>query len=76
MERLKQYLSQSDITQSRFAEMLGVKQPTVWGWLNGSLPSAEMLKAISLKTGLSIDELLDHRTPSGDRASARRVMQA
>jgi transcriptional regulator with XRE-family HTH domain len=59
MERLRQYLEDGEITQAEFARRLGVKQPTVWEWLNGkSKPSAERLQHIARETGLSIDELL------------------
>lgn len=65
VERLKRYLAEHKITQADFAASLDVTQPTVSGWLNGdSLPSAQMLKRMSRETGLTIDDLLDHRTPT------------
>lgn len=64
MERLRHYLEEQSISQTAFGERLGVKQPTVSEWINGiSLPSAEKLKEISTETGISIDDLLDHRLP-------------
>jgi transcriptional regulator with XRE-family HTH domain len=74
MNRLRQYLEQNEITQVEFARRMGVAQPTVSGWLSGTaLPSAEMLKAITLKTGLTIDELLDHSTPAKPPRSELRA---
>jgi transcriptional regulator with XRE-family HTH domain len=59
MKVLRDYLRVTDTPQQAFAERLGVKQPTVWGWLNGKhFPSAGMLKRISLETGISIDKLM------------------
>ena len=59
MEALRQYLSDHEMTQQKFADLIGVKQPTVWEWLNGkSTPSVARLRRISEATGLSIDELL------------------
>lgn len=42
-------------TQSRLAEICGVTQPTVWGWLNkgrGLLPAEYVLK-VEAETGIS-----------------------
>ena len=59
MERLRQYLEEEQLTQVAFAQMMGVKQPTVWEWLNGhAKPSADRLIEMSRVTGISIDELL------------------
>jgi len=61
MERLRQYLDDESVSQTELARRLGVKQPTVWEWLNGeSSPSAENLQKLSRVTGVSIDELLSH----------------
>lgn len=61
MERLKQYLIESKTSQESFAELVGVKQPTVWEWLHGeSMPGPRNLKRISSITGISIDDLLSH----------------
>lgn len=61
MERLKQYLEENSISQTEIAREVGVKQPTVWEWINGeSLPSAENLQKLSRVTGLTIDALLSH----------------
>lgn len=61
MKRLRQYLQDNDMSQTEIARQMGVKQPTVWEWLNDeSLPSAENLQKLSRVTGLSIDDLLSH----------------
>lgn len=63
MERLQQYLTENKLSQAEFARLFGVKQPTVWEWLNGhSSPTAENLQKLSRLTGLSIDELLSHES--------------
>lgn len=59
MEALRQYLDRQKMSQAQFAEQVGVKQPSVWEWLNGdSNPSIDSLKKISEITGISIDKLL------------------
>ncbi len=59
MNRLRRYLDDEGLTQAQFAALVGVKQPTVWEWLNGeSKPSADRLIEIAKITKLSIDELL------------------
>lgn len=63
MQALRTYLELTSTTQQAFAERIGVKQPTVSGWLNGEyMPSAEMLRRISAETGITADKLLadDH----------------
>ena len=48
MEKLKTYLRAKKITQSKFAELMVVSQPTVSDWIAGkSLPSLE--KAIKIE---------------------------
>lgn len=59
MQALRDYLAKHELTQQQFADRIGVKQPTVWEWLNGhSTPSTRNLRLISDETGLSVDELL------------------
>lgn len=59
MERLREYLSEVGMTQAELATQVGVKQPTVWEWLNGkSKPSADRLLVLSEITGITVDELL------------------
>lgn len=59
MERLRQYLEDRQITQAQLAQLMDVKQPTVWEWLKGdSKPTADRLVKLSRVTGISIDELL------------------
>lgn len=59
MKALRDYLDLTDTTQQQFAERVGVKQPTVSGWLKNQWhPSPAMLKRISAETGISVDKLL------------------
>jgi transcriptional regulator with XRE-family HTH domain len=59
MDRLKQYLEDEELTQTEFAALVGVKQPTVWDWISGRcLPMPKRLRMLSRITGISIDELL------------------
>ena len=58
MEALRRYLSDNNITQVEFAETLGVKQPTVHGWLTDSPPSTRNLKRIAEVTGIPIADLM------------------
>lgn len=65
MQRLKRYLEEEGLTQAEFADLVGVKQPSVWEWVNGeSKPSADRLIVISRVTRISIDELLTDKPPS------------
>jgi transcriptional regulator with XRE-family HTH domain len=60
MENLKEYLADHKISQSAFARMMNVSQPTVWHWLNGTkCPRRAKLIEIADATKLSVDELLD-----------------
>jgi transcriptional regulator with XRE-family HTH domain len=59
VQKLKTYLADSKITQTDFAQSIGVSQPTVSDWLSGEIrPSIDNLIAISRATGISIDELV------------------
>lgn len=59
MDRLRRWLADTETSQTGLAELVGVKQPTVWEWINGdSMPSGKNLLRLSDVTGLSIDELL------------------
>jgi transcriptional regulator with XRE-family HTH domain len=63
MQRLKQFLLDSNMTQAQLAERMGVSQPTVWEWVHGeSRPSFDRLISISKITGISIDELVKEET--------------
>lgn len=69
MERLKRYLVDQDMTQEELARRVGVKQPTVWEWLNGdTLPSTSRLRTLARITGISMEELLS--TDSNRRGSS------
>jgi transcriptional regulator with XRE-family HTH domain len=68
MKRLKRYLDEEGLSQTEFGLSVGVKQPTIWGWINGTRsPSIENLKTLSHITGLTIDELLDHKPSRSNR---------
>ena len=59
MERLREYMTSSGLTQAELARRLGVSQPTVSDWLSGNIkPTVRRLLTISKKTGISVDELL------------------
>lgn len=59
MERLAKYLEDTKTSQTEFARLIGVSQPTICDWIRGDKsPTTENLKLVALRTGLSIDELL------------------
>ena len=63
MERLQQYLKDSEMTQAQLAAAIGVSQPTISDWINGHMsPSFDRLIVISRVTGLSLDELVDDKS--------------
>jgi transcriptional regulator with XRE-family HTH domain len=65
MELLAKYLKDTQTSQAVLAQILGVSQPTISDWIRGEkAPSAENLKLIAQKTGLSIDDLLEIRKAS------------
>lgn len=58
-DRLKKYLDDEDISQEKFAEMIGCTQQFVSFLLLGSKqPSIALLKIISNVTGITMDELV------------------
>lgn len=58
-QRLQSVLDKHDISQNKFATMLGVQQPTVWQYCNGKrMPSAVMVARISELLDVSTDYLL------------------
>jgi transcriptional regulator with XRE-family HTH domain len=62
MKALKRHLKRKRMTQSEFAALMGVSQPTVTYWLNGSkTPTSDKLVRIADLTGLTVDELLGRR---------------
>lgn len=59
MEALRTYLEEQRMSQSEFATVLGVSQPTVCDWLSGrSRPKSSRLLQISQVTGISVEDLL------------------
>jgi transcriptional regulator with XRE-family HTH domain len=55
------------VTQKVLAEAVGVEQPTVGRWLDGSLPEIDKLLAIADSFGVSINSLLHESTDSGSQ---------
>lgn len=59
MEALARWLADTETSQYEFARAIGVSQPTISDWLRGEkLPTAENLRLIVKRTGLSADKLL------------------
>lgn len=55
-EILKSFLKENALTQTKFAECIGVKQSQVSEWLKGKAnPGYDILKQMSLAFGISAD---------------------
>lgn len=55
-EILKNFLKENDLTQTKFAAMIGVRQSQVSEWLKGKAkPSYDILKQMSLAFGVPAD---------------------
>lgn len=68
-ERLKQIRCEHNLSQTDFAQLANVSQPTIANWENGShIPRHEKLEALAEHLGFDILWLL-----SGDGEAARRV---
>lgn len=52
-DRIKFIMEQRELSQSSLAELIGVSQPTVWGWLNGSVPQKRTIELMCEKLDLS-----------------------
>ena len=58
-EILSSFLRENDLTQTKFAETVGIKQSQVSEWLKGKAkPSYDLLKQISLAFRVSADYFL------------------
>lgn len=58
-EILKDFLSEHNLTQVAFAEMIGVKQSQVSEWLKGKAkPGYDTLKSMALAFNISADYFL------------------
>ena len=58
-EILKEYLEINGLSQTAFADLVGVKQSQVSEWLRGKAkPGYDILKKISTATGISADYFL------------------
>lgn len=68
MQRLADWLDKSGKTQEELAQLLGVAQASISEWVTGrALPTLKNLRALSTRTGISIDELLETAKPKGKR---------
>lgn len=55
-EILKEFLQENNFTQSKFAEIIGVKQSQVSEWLKGKAkPGYDLLKQMSVALNVSAD---------------------
>ena len=55
-EILHYFLKDNDLTQTRFAEIVGIKQSQVSEWLKGKAkPGSDLIKQISKTFGISAD---------------------
>lgn len=58
--KIKKIREQQRVTQKRFAEILGVSQPTVCEWESGRTnPTADKIPAIAKALGCEINDLFD-----------------
>lgn len=57
-KRLKTALKERGLSQNALAKILGVKQASVWEWLNISFPSLERFQQICIILNVSADKLL------------------
>jgi len=58
-EILKEFLTLNNLTQTAFAEAVGIKQSQVSEWLKGKAkPGYDLLKKMSLVFGVSADYFL------------------
>ena len=60
MKNLHLHMEKKKLSQSELARLMGVSQPTVWHWLNGSkFPRPAKLLKLADLTGLTTDKLMD-----------------
>jgi transcriptional regulator with XRE-family HTH domain len=60
MDAVRTYIEKKGITQADLAARVGVKQPTLNGYLSGKYsPSVRVLKRLSKETGISVTRLLE-----------------
>lgn len=62
-QRLRQYRKDKGLTQQELADQLGVSNKTVSRWESGSYPDVATLVALARALGVTVDELLDPKTP-------------
>ena len=55
-EILKEFLKENDLTQTKFAGIVGVKQSQVSEWLKGKAkPGYDIIKQMTISLGVSAD---------------------
>ena len=55
-EILKEFLKENDLTQTKFAGIVGVKQSQVSEWLKGKAkPGYDIIKQMAISLGVSAD---------------------
>jgi predicted transcriptional regulator len=48
--KLADYLKKENLSQGKFAKIMGVPQPTVFNWVHGRIPHVDFLPKIFLVT--------------------------
>jgi transcriptional regulator with XRE-family HTH domain len=71
MNLIARYLAREEMTQSAFAGLVGVSQPTVHAWVNGtSAPTGDRLVRVAGLLGITVAEALGHfHLPVGSDAN-------
>ena len=65
-ERLKGYRRDKNLTQQELADLLGVSNKTVSRWESGGgYPDVPLLVPLARALGVTVDDLLEGRSPSG-----------
>jgi transcriptional regulator with XRE-family HTH domain len=75
-ENLTALLERNGINQKELAGKLGISQPSVSGWMNGSLPRHALLKRIAEHFGVSVSSLTDTGSEKSERQTVRFVTAA
>lgn len=64
MNCVARHLEKHGITQEQFAERIGVRQPTVWAWVNDEKrPDLENAAKIARELGISTTDVLADFSP-------------
>jgi transcriptional regulator with XRE-family HTH domain len=65
---LRKWMKRTRVTQVELANRTGATQPAVSGWLKGSAPNEENLRAVLRETSIPLDEIM---TPGAGSPEAR-----